>query len=89
MNTRTPDQIRDDAMLCFAQLARPKYDDGQRRQELTGNLDRHPELVGAIREELIDGWFYLDSLAQQIDEKDLVIAELNKQIEHWKELAQR
>lgn len=86
---RSPDQIRDHAVRCFNQLAPPKYDDGQRRKEVTPNLDQHPDLVGALREELIDGWFYLESLARQMDEKDCEIVELKKQVQHWKELAQR
>ena len=64
---RTPTQIRDDAVRCFNQLAPSKYDDGQRRKEVTDNLDTHPDLVNAIREELIDGWFYVNSLAEQMD----------------------
>jgi len=87
--TRTPDQIRDHAMRCFSQTARPKYDDGQARKEVTDNLDTHPDLVGALREELIDGWFYLHSLAHQLDEKDSKIAELEHQLKHYKELARR
>ena len=86
---RTPTQIRDDAVRCFNQLAPAKYDDGQRRKEVTSNLDTHPDLVGAIREELMDGWFYLNSLAAQIDEKDSRIDELEAEVERWKEMAKR
>ena len=87
--SRSPDQIRDHAVRCFNQLAPPKYDDGQRRQEITSNLAQHPDLVGALREELIDGWFYLESLARQIDDKDERIAALEKELLRWKELAKR
>jgi len=59
--------------MCFKQMARPKYDKGQK--EKGTNLDDHTDLVGAIREELVDGWFYLDSLAKQIDDKNSRIAE--------------
>ena len=86
---RTPDQIRDHAVKCFNQVAPPKYDDGQARKEITSNLDQHPDLVGALREELIDGWFYLHSLAQQIDEKDSKIAELEFQLKRYKEMVKR
>lgn len=68
-------------------MARPKYDKGQ--QEKGTNLDDHDDLVGAIREELVDGWFYLESLAKQIDVKDIRIAELEHEVERWKEQAKR
>ena len=66
MKMRTPNQIRDSAVRCFNQLAPAKYDEGQ--EKAGTNLDEHPDLVGAIREELMDGWFYLNSLATQMDE---------------------
>tara|TARA_R110002020_G_scaffold71312_1_gene184355 strand:- start:78 stop:344 length:267 start_codon:yes stop_codon:yes gene_type:complete len=87
--TRTPDQIRDHAVKWFNQVAPPKYDDGQRRKEVTNNLDKHPNLIEAIGEELIDGIFYLRSLAYQLDEKELKIEELEKQVKYYKELAGR
>ena len=86
---RTPNQIRDEAMKAFNQQAPGKYDEGQRRSEKTGNLDTHPDLVGAIREELIDGWFYLDSLAQQLNEKEERISALEAEVKRWKEIAKR
>ena len=73
--------------MCFKQMARPKYDKGQK--EKGTNLDDNPDLVGAIREELVDGWFYLDSLAKQIDDKNSRIAELEFEVERWKEQAKR
>jgi len=88
-NARTPDEIRDSAVRSFNQIAPPKYDEGQRRQEVTNNLDRHPDLIGAIREELTDAWFYTGSLAWQLNEKDERIAELEAQVAHWKEVAKR
>tara|TARA_Y100000310_G_scaffold200308_1_gene200362 strand:+ start:165 stop:428 length:264 start_codon:yes stop_codon:yes gene_type:complete len=87
MKERTPVEIREQAIMCWKQMARPKYDKGQ--QEKGTNLDDHDDLVGAIREELIDGWFYLDSLAKQIDVKDSRIAELEFEVERWKEMAKR
>jgi hypothetical protein len=86
---RTPNEIRDSAVRCFNQLAPEKYDVGQANSEVTDNLDQHPDLVGALREELIDGWFYLGSLAAQLDEKDERIATLEAEVERWKERAQR
>jgi hypothetical protein len=86
---RTPNEIRDSAVRCFNQIAPEKYDVGQAKSEVTNNLDQHPDLIGALREELIDGWFYLGSLAAQLDEKDERIAELEAAVERWKERAQR
>ena len=87
MTERSPSEIREQAIMCFKQMARPKYDKGQK--EKGTNLDDHPDLVGAIREELVDGWFYLDSLAKQIDDKNSRIAELEFEVERWKEQAKR
>jgi hypothetical protein len=86
---RTPDEIRDSAVRCFNQLAPAKYDVGQAKSEVTDNLDKHPDLINAIREELLDGWFYVGSLAAQLDEKDSRIAELEREVERWKEMAKR
>jgi len=87
MKERTPSEIREQAVMCFKQMARPKYDKGQK--EKGTNLDDHDDLIGAIREELIDGWFYLESLAKQVDDKDIRIAELEFEVERWKEQAKR
>ena len=87
MKERSPSEIREQAIMCFKQMARPKYDKGQ--QEKGTNLDDHDDLVGAIREELVDGWFYLESLAKQVDDKDIRIAELEHEVERWKEQAKR
>ena len=86
---RTPDEIRDSAVRCFNQLAPAKYDEGQAKSEVTSNLDKHPDLINAIREELLDGWFYVGSLAEQLNEKDERIAELEREVERWKEVAKR
>ena len=75
---RTPAQIRDDAIRCFNQMAPAKYDDGQARQEVTSNLDKHPDLGGAIREELCDAWFYNESRERQVDELQLKVEQLEK-----------
>lgn len=86
---RTPDQIRDHSVRCFNQLAPEKYDLGQAKSEVTNNLDQHPDLIGALREELLDAWFYLGSLQQQVDNKDCRIDELEKELKRWKEMAKR
>tara|TARA_R110002051_G_scaffold221804_4_gene285408 strand:+ start:2659 stop:2955 length:297 start_codon:yes stop_codon:yes gene_type:complete len=80
---RTPDQIRDSAVRCFNQLAPAKYDIGQAKSEVTNNLDKHPDLINAIREELLDGWFYVGSLAEQHDQ---LWAKIEQQEERIREL---
>ena len=78
--------------MCFKQMARPKYDEGQRSAEARGeneNLDNHPELIRECRFEILDLWFYLDSLAWQMDQKDQEIARLEFQVKKWKEQASR
>ena len=79
---RTPDQIRDDAIRCFNQMAPAKYDDGQARKEVTDNLDKHPDLGGAIREELCAAWFYNESREREIDELQLKVEQLKKRNKH-------
>ncbi len=69
--------------MCFKQMARPKYDEGQAKAEASGghtNLDEHPGLITEARFEVLDLWFYLDSLNQQMDLKDQRIAELECRI---------
>lgn len=79
---RTPDEIRDDAMKVFNQMAPAKYDDGQARQEITSNLDKHPDLTQAKREEIMDLWFYNESQVRQIDELRLQVDQLQKRIDY-------
>ena len=79
---RTPDQIRDDAIRCFNQMAPAKYYDGQARKEVTDTLDKHPDLGGAIREELCDAWFYNESREREIDELQLKVERLKKRNKH-------
>ena len=86
---RTPSEIRDSAVRCFNQLAPAKYDIGQAKSEVTNNLDNHPDLIGALREELLDAWFYLGSLQQQLDDKDSRIDELEAEVKRWKEVSAR
>ena len=86
---RTPDQIRDDAMKVFNQMAPAKYNDGQARQEITNNLDKHPDLRQAKREEIMDLWFYNECEARQIDELKLRIDQLQKRNAYLEELIKR
>ena len=86
---RTPDEIRDDAMKVFNQMAPAKYDDGQARQEITNNLDKHPDLIQAKREEIMDLWFYNECEARQIDELRLQVDELQKRNAYLEELIKR
>jgi cell division protein FtsB len=56
---------------------------------VTSNLDRHPNLIGALGEELTDGIFYLRSLARQIDELELQIDKLEKRNKYLEEMIKR
>jgi len=87
MKERTPSEIREQAIMCFKQMAPAKYDKGQ--MEKGTNLDDNPNLITECRYEAIDLWFYLDSLAHQVGEKDSRIAELEFEVERWKEQAKR
>ena len=87
MTERSPSEIREQAIMCFKQMARPKYNMGQK--EKGTNLDDNPDLVTECRYEALDLWFYLDSLAHQIDAKDSQIAELELEVERWKERSKR
>ena len=84
---RSPDQIMEQAVLCWRQMAPAKYNKGQ--IEKGTNLDDNPDLITECKYEAIDLWFYLDSLAHQIDAKDSRIAELEFEVNRWKELAKR
>ena len=49
----------------------------------------HPDLGLAIREELMDAWFYNESRERQIDELRLRVDNLERMVEYYKELARR
>ena len=87
MLERTPNQIRDEAIKCFNQLAPAKYDLGQ--EEHGGNLDNREDIITDLRGEAIDFWFYVETAARQMEEKDERIEELEKQVKHYKEIASR
>jgi len=87
VNKRTPNQIRDESIKCFNQLAPAKYNAGQ--EEHGGLLDEREDVINDLRGEAIDFWFYVETAAWQLQEKDERIEALEKQVEHWKEIAKR
>jgi len=87
MLERTPNQIRDEAIKCFNQMAPAKYNAGQK--EHGGLLDKRKDIIADLRGESIDFWFYVETAARQMEEKDERIEFLEKQLEHYKEIAAR
>ena len=87
MRVRTPNQIKNESIKCFNQLAPAKYDAGQ--LEHGGLLDERKDIINDLRGEAIDFWFYVETAARQMEEKDERIEELEKQVEHYKEIATR
>ena len=87
MRVRTPNQIKNESIKCFNQLAPAKYDAGQ--LEHAGLLDERKDIINDLRGEAIDFWFYVETAARQMEEKDERIEELEKQVEHYKEIAKR
>ena len=80
---RTPDEIRDDAISYFCEVAIPKFDAGQ--LEHGGSLD---ERVSAedIEDEIIDLWMYVQSMKKKHQTE---METLRAEAERWKERAQR
>lgn len=60
-----PETVRDDALARFEQLARAKFDEGQKAHG-GSILDRN--LVEEIENEAIDLWFYVAALRRKLDE---------------------
>ncbi len=87
MLERTPNQIRDESIKCFNQMAPAKYNAGQ--EEHGGLLDNREDIIADLRGEAIDFWFYVETAARQLEEKDERIEELEKQVKHYKDLAKR
>ena len=87
MLERTPNQIRDEAIKCFNQMAPAKYNAGQK--EHGGLLDNREDIIADLRGEAIDFWFYVETAARQLEEKDEQIELLEKQVKHYKEIASR
>ena len=87
MDKRTPDQIRDEAVKEWNSSAPLKYDIGQ---EAAGdNLDEKHDLIGEAKKEAVDLWFYLCSAEREKQSLLLRIQSLNREVEHWKEIARR
>ena len=59
---RRPDQIRDEGIRVFNEIAKPKYDAGQ--EEHGGNLDESVRWKD-LQDEVIDLWYYLESKRHQ------------------------
>ena len=87
MQVRTPNQIRDESIKCFNQMAPAKYNAGQ--LEHGGLLDEREDIIADLRGEAIDFWFYVETAARQLEEKDERIEFLEKQLKHYKEIAAR
>ena len=87
MQERTPNQIRDEAIKCFNQMAPAKYNLGQ--EEHGGLLDKREDIIADLRGEAIAVWFDVEPAARQLEEKDERIEELEKQLKHYKEIASR
>ena len=64
MSTRTPDQIRDESMARFNQVAPVKYDVGQ--NEHGGHLDENVNFTD-IEYEAVDFWHYIQSLKHKYE----------------------
>ena len=68
-------------------MAPAKYNAGQK--EHGGLLDNREDIIADLRGEAIDFWFYVETAARQLEEKDERIEELEKQVKHYKDLAKR
>jgi hypothetical protein len=68
-------------------MAPAKYNAGQK--EHGGLLDKRKDIIADLRGEAIDFWFYVETAARQMEEKDERIEELEKQVKHYKEIASR
>jgi len=86
MDKRTSETIRDDAVRRFMQLAPVKYDMGQ--EEHGGLLDETVTFE-KLEEELIDGWFYIQSLryrtGKEADSLSVIIKGLQSRVFELKE----
>jgi len=52
-------------------------------------VDNREDIIADLRGEAIDFWFYVETAARQLEEKDERIEELEKQVKHYKEIASR
>ena len=80
--TRTPNEIRETGIMRFKELARPKYDKGQ--EEHGGLLDETVS-IEKLEEEILDLWFYCQSLrVKHSDEVNRLEAEVARREERAK-----
>ena len=86
IRTRTSEQIREQSMARFTDLAAIKYNKGQ--EEHGGLLDETVTFE-KLEEELIDGWFYIQSLryrtVAEADSENVVIKGLQSRVFELKE----
>lgn len=76
MSERTPDEIRDEAIHFFTLKAHTKFNCGQ--DEHGGNLDTRVKFRD-IEDEIIDLWFYVQSMRTKYESKQVKLKEaLNK-----------
>lgn len=87
MNKRTPNQIRDESIKCFNQLAPAKYNAGQ--EEHGGLLDEREDVINDLRGEAIDFWFYVETAARQKEEMEERIEYLEGRVAYWEERSKR
>jgi hypothetical protein len=59
MKLKTPNEIKEFALNRWDKLAGKKYDDGQSRH---GGLLTDRDSLNDLEEEIIDAWFYVQSL---------------------------
>tara|TARA_R110000824_G_scaffold125134_3_gene284052 strand:- start:1364 stop:1588 length:225 start_codon:yes stop_codon:yes gene_type:complete len=64
---RTPDEIRDAAIVHFIERAVPKFNKGQ--EEHGGSCDQRANFE-ELENEIIDLWFYMQSLKYKLERKE-------------------
>tara|TARA_Y100001973_G_C5142438_1_gene303664 strand:- start:508 stop:810 length:303 start_codon:yes stop_codon:yes gene_type:complete len=72
MSERTPDEIRDEAIQDFTLKAYAKFNCGQ--DEHGGNLDKRVRFRD-IEDEIIDLWFYVQSMRTKYESKQVKLKE--------------
>tara|TARA_R100001015_G_C4594998_1_gene150243 strand:- start:382 stop:684 length:303 start_codon:yes stop_codon:yes gene_type:complete len=72
MAERTPDEIRDEAIHFFTLKAHTKFNCGQ--DEHGGNLDTRVKFRD-IEDEIIDLWFYVQSMRTKYEAKQVKLKE--------------
>lgn len=78
MDERTPDEIRDTAIQDFTLKAYAKFNCGQ--DEHGGNLDKRVRFRD-IEDEIIDLWFYVQSMKAKYEAKQVKLKEAMAKID--------